>query len=353
MNTKIFKIAPQNIENQIDDIKTAAEILSSGELVVFPTETVYGLGGDARNPEAAKKIYSAKGRPSDNPLIVHIADPSEAEFYTYTNPLYYKLAEVFMPGPLTVILRAKDTLPKETRGGLETVAIRCPSDPIANTLIKLSGVPIAAPSANLSGSPSPTNARHVIEDMDGRVAAIIDGGDCDFGLESTIVKIEDDDTLTLLRPGKITVDELSLIANVTVASAVTAALEAGQVALSPGMKYRHYAPKAPLVLLDGEIEDCITYIKRCEEKHIAILCYSDDIEIFSRDLSYAKLFELGRRDDMNAQAHSLFSLLRDADKFDFEMIYAPLPTKEGVGLALYNRLIRAAAHRIVKVEKDG
>lgn len=353
MNTKIFKIDPQNVEKQINDIKSAAELLSSGELVVFPTETVYGLGGDARNPDAAKKIYAAKGRPSDNPLIVHIADPSDAEEYTYTNALYYKLAKAFMPGPLTVILRSKDSIPKETRGGLDTVAIRCPSDPIANSLIKFAGVPIAAPSANLSGSPSPTNARHVIEDMDGRVAAIIDGGDCDFGLESTIVKIEDDESLTLLRPGKITVDELSLIANITVAAAVTGALEAGQVALSPGMKYRHYAPKSPLVLLDGDLESCIGYIKKSEEKHIAVLCYSDDFDTFERDIGYAKLFKLGYRDDMSAQAHSLFALLRDADKFDFEMIYAPLPVKQGVGLALYNRLIRAAAHRIVKVDKDG
>ena len=163
-----------------------------------------------------KKIYRAKGRPSDNPLIVHVSDPLDAEKYTYTNPVYYKLASAFMPGPLTIVLRSKECIPPETRGGLNTVAIRCPSNPIANKLIKLSGIPIAAPSANLSGSPSPTNANHVIDDMDGRVAAIIDGGDCDFGLESTIVKIEDDGSLTLLRPGRITVEELSLIASVTI-----------------------------------------------------------------------------------------------------------------------------------------
>ena len=353
MNTKIFKIDPNCVTNGENEIKYAAERLSSGELVVFPTETVYGLGGDALNPEAAKKIYSAKGRPSDNPLIVHVANPLDAEKYTYTNEVFYKLADAFMPGPLTVILKAKECVPLETRGGLDTVAIRCPSNPIANRLIKLSGTAIAAPSANLSGSPSPTNARHVIDDMNGRVSVIIDGGDCDFGLESTIVKIEDNGNLVLLRPGKITVDELSLISNVTVAAAVTAELEVGQVALSPGMKYRHYAPKAPLVLLDGEIEDCISYIKNANEKKVAVLCYNDDVKLLEEQLDYVKRFVLGDRRDINAHAHSLFALLRDADKYDFDIIYAPLPSTEGVGLALYNRMIRAAAHRIVKVRTDG
>ena len=165
METKIIRVSPDNIEMSINDIKTAAEIIISGGLVAFPTETVYGLGGDATSPDAALKIYSAKGRPSDNPLIIHISRPEEAEDYTFTNEIYYKLAERFMPGPLTVVMRAKDSVPKETRGGLSTVAVRCPSNQVARKLIELSGRPIAAPSANLSGSPSPTNADHVIDDM--------------------------------------------------------------------------------------------------------------------------------------------------------------------------------------------
>lgn len=350
MNTKVFKIDPRNVNLYENELKNAAELIKKGELVVIPTETVYGLGGDATNPLAAEKIYMAKGRPSDNPLIIHISHPSEAEEYTHTNSTYYKLAEKFMPGPLTVVLPSKETVPLKTRGGLDTVAVRCPENPIARRLIELSGVPIAAPSANLSGSPSPTCAKHVVDDMMGRVAAIIDGGECDFGLESTIVKIESDGTLFLLRPGKITVEELSLIADTRVADAVTHTLREGEIAVSPGMKYRHYAPKSPVVLLDGEIESCASYILRQNEKKVAVLCYSDDVSYMKNELPEATFFEFGSRRDLNTQAHLLFAILRETDKYDFDAIYAPLPEKSGVGLALYNRMIRAAAHRIVKVD---
>ena len=351
MDTKILKINLQNIKNFENELKYAAEKIKDGELVVIPTETVYGLGGDATNPEAAKKIYEAKGRPSDNPLIIHISTPEDAERYTYTNEVYYKLADRFMPGPLTVVLPAKDSVPRETRGGLDTVAVRCPENIIARRVIEYSGVAIAAPSANLSGSPSPTSAKHVIDDMMGRVSVIIDGGDCDFGLESTIVKIEDDGSLLLLRPGKITLEELSLVADVTVANAVTDSLREGEVALSPGMKYRHYAPKSPLILLDGSIDRCIKYIDSTNEKNIAVLAYLDDIKLVREKLSYAKVFEFGFKDDFSAQAHLLFSILREADEYDFTTIYAPVPDTSGVGLALYNRMIRAAAHTIIKVDE--
>ena len=350
MNTKVFDVDHENVCFYENEIKYAAECIKNGELVVFPTETVYGLGGDATNPEASRNIYAAKGRPSDNPLIIHILEPADAEKYTYTNEIYYKLAERFMPGPLTVVLPAKATVPRETRGGLDTVAVRCPVNPIARRLIELSGVAIAAPSANLSGSPSPTNARHVIDDMMGRVSVIIDGGECDIGLESTIVKIEDDGSLVLLRPGKITVEELSLVADVTVASAVTDTLREGEIALSPGMKYRHYAPKASVVLLDGSIESGVEYIANQKEKNVAILCYSDDVEYVKRSLSEAVIYEFGLKADLNTQAHTLFAILREADKCDYSTIYAPLPEKNGMGLALYNRMIRAAAHKIIKVD---
>ncbi len=350
MNTKVFKINPANVDLFENEIKTAAEFIKKGELVVMPTETVYGLGGDATNPSAAEKIYFAKGRPSDNPLIIHISSPSDAEKYTYTNDAYYRLAERFMPGPLTVVLPAKESVPMKTRGGLDTVAVRCPENPIARRLIEVAGVPIAAPSANLSGSPSPTTAKHVIDDMMGRVAAIIDGGECDFGLESTIVKIEEDGSLLLLRPGKITVEELSLVADTTVAPAVINTLVEGEVAISPGMKYRHYAPKSPVVLLDGSLESCAAYILAKNEENVAVLSYSDDVEFMKKAIPNATYFEFGARSDLDTQAHLLFAILRETDKYNFTTIYAPLPEKNGVGLALYNRMIRAAAHRIVKVD---
>lgn len=352
MKTEIIRVDLSRLYDSINDIKNAAEIIRAGGLVAFPTETVYGLGGDGTSSDAARKIYAAKGRPSDNPLIIHIAEPSDAEKYTYTNDTYYKLAERFMPGPLTVVLRARDSVPSATRGGLSTVAVRCPEHPVANLLIKYAGVPIAAPSANLSGSPSPTTASHVIDDMQGRIEAIIDGGDCDIGLESTIVKIEDNGTMTLLRPGRITIDELSEIAPVIIADAVTDRLGEGQVALSPGMKYRHYAPTSPLVLLDGEIEDAVEYIRSESFSNIAVLCYTEQRGYVAEQLPDADIFVLGAALDVNEQAHHLFAILRDADKLDYTKIYAPLPSKVGVGLALYNRMIRAAAHTIIKLRQE-
>ena len=352
MLTEIITVDPLHLENNENDIKNAAEIVICGGLVAFPTETVYGLGGDGTNPDAARKIYAAKGRPSDNPLIIHIADPSDAEGYTYTSDTYYKLAERFMPGPLTVVMRAKDSVPAETRGGLSTVAVRCPSHPVARRLIALAGRPIAAPSANLSGSPSPTSARHVIDDMQGRVDMIIDGGECEIGLESTIVKLEDDGSMVLLRPGKVTVAELACVAPISLADAVIDRLREGEVALSPGMKYRHYAPSSPLVLLDGSIASVIEYIKSQNNKKIAILCYTDDRDGVMGMLPDADVFTLGARDNIDEQAHHLFSILRDADKQDYDVIYAPLPSMDGVGLALYNRMIRAAAHTVIKLRQE-
>lgn len=350
MHTELVRISPDNVGAYKQLLERAAKIIKDGGLVVFPTETVYGLGGDATNPAAAERIYSAKGRPSDNPLIIHVADPNEAEKYAYTSPLYNKLAERFMPGPLTVVMSAKETVPRETRGGLDTVAVRCPVNPIARELIRLAGVPIAAPSANLSGSPSPTCAEHVADDMMGRVDMIIDGGESDIGLESTIVKI-DGEVLTLLRPGKITVEQLSSVGEVSIADAVTDKLKEGERALSPGMKYRHYAPKAPVLLLDGSTEAAIAYISEYIASKIAVLCYTDEVEIYRASIPDADFYEFGARDDEAAQAHQLFSILREADKMSYDVIFAPLPSKTGLGLALYNRMIRAAAHRIINLRR--
>ena len=349
MRTEVISISSyDNVETKL---LSAAEVIKNGGLVIFPTETVYGLGGDGLNSQASKKIYEAKGRPQDNPLIVHIADPKDAELYTYTSDVYYKLAEHFMPGPLTVILRAKDIIPMETRASLPTVAVRCPSHPIARALISLSGTPIAAPSANLSGSPSPTKASHVIDDMMGRVDVIIAADDSEIGLESTIVKIEDDGSLTLLRPGKITTDELLEVCDkVNVAAAVTSQLKEGETVLSPGMKYRHYAPKAPVILIDGGSDATADYISReAKGKSVAVVCYKEDISKIKEKAPSVYVYEFGDKNDENMHAHLLFDILRDADKKQFDVISAPLPRAEGVGLALYNRMIRAAAYNIIKL----
>ena len=349
MKTEILSVSVFD-EDFDKKINFAADIIKSGGLVVFPTETVYGLGADATNPEAARSIYTAKGRPSDNPLIIHIAKPADAEKYTFTNEIYYKLAERFMPGPLTVILKAKDNIPLATRAGLDTVAVRCPENKIARSLIEFSGVPVAAPSANLSGTPSPTTAQHVIDDMLGRVDMIIDGGECEFGLESTIVKIDVSGEITLLRPGKITLEELAEVSDkINVANAVTDKLKEGETAVSPGMKYRHYAPKSELLLIDGNVQDVVSYIKNEASRRIAVIAYEEDFEYFSKSLPNARCYTFGKKEDEKTQAHLLFSILREADKENFEIIYAPLPKKHGIGLALYNRMIRAAAHKIIKL----
>lgn len=328
------------------DLCRAAEILRRGGLVVFPTETVYGLGGNALDADAARRIYAAKGRPSDNPLIIHIAAPEDAERYAVTSPLYERLAQAFMPGPLTVILPRRENIPLATTGGLETVAVRCPSHPVAHRLIERCGFPIAAPSANLSGKPSPTCAADVAHDMDGRVDMILDGGESEIGLESTIVKA-DGDTLTLLRPGGITYDALCMVCDhVTVADAVTHRLAENERPLSPGMKYRHYAPDAPVVLLSGEDAAVLSFLQAEQKsRRCAILCYDGEVPFLAPE----GLIPVGEKDDLSAQAHCLFTALRQADRSGAEIIYAHLPPMEGLGLALYNRMIRAAAHTVREI----
>ncbi len=335
-----------DLRAQDKELARAADILRRGGLVVFPTETVYGLGGDGTNAEAAKKIYAAKGRPSDNPLIIHIARPEDAAHYAEVNPTYEKLARAFMPGPLTVILPKKENIPTSTTGGLDSVAVRCPAHPVAHRLIELCGFPVAAPSANLSGKPSPTRASDVAEDLDGRVDMILDGGESEIGLESTIVKI-DGDRLTLLRPGGITYDALCMVcAQVEIAPAVTHQLAANERPLSPGMKYRHYAPGAPLILLEGTDADVVSFLRREQDaKNCAILCFDEEMEL----LAPRNLFPVGARADLSAQAHRLFHAFRDADHAGATVIYAHLPPMEGLGLALYNRMIRAAAHTVRKI----
>ena len=321
----------------------AGEIIRRGGLVVFTTETVLGLGGNALDAAAAGRIYAAKGRPSDNPLIIHIADPSEAKKYTETTELFDRLASRFMPGPLTVVLPAKPIIPKTVTAGLTTVAVRCPSHPVAHALIEAAGVPIAAPSANLSGSPSPTTFRHVKEDLDGRVDMIL-GGECEIGVESTIVRLDSPSTLTLLRPGGITPEQLGDFARVELSDAVLNKLKEGETVQSPGMKYKHYAPKTPLYLLRGDLQSRIAYLSR-QDGRFAVLCDSSEIQALRRHPSSPVLFDFG--DDPAARLHRLFYLLREADKAGCERIYAALPATDGLSLALYNRMIRAAAYQII------
>lgn len=327
-----------------EDIDRAAAILRAGGLVVFPTETVYGLGGNATDDRAAQKIYEAKGRPSDNPLIIHICEPADAERYAHTCDLYYRLARQFMPGPLTVILPKKDTVPSSVTGGLETVAVRCPAHPVARALIRAAGVAVAAPSANRSGKPSPTCAPDAYQDLDGRVDLILDGGACEIGLESTIVLLQGDEDAVLLRPGAVTYDALCCVCRkVTVPDSVLHTLSESERPLSPGMKYRHYAPDAPLVLLDGPADAVLAYLQNAQKtERCTILCYEEELPF----LAPVRLLCVGGREDLSAQAQSVFRLLREADRTDGRIVYAHLPPRQGLGLALYNRMIRAAAHQI-------
>ena len=348
MQTKVIKITDPSAS--ATELKEAARILREGGLVVFPTETVYGLGGNGLSAASSEKIYAAKGRPSNNPLIIHVSSPEEADQYAVVGDLYRRLAAAFMPGPLTVVLPKRDCIPYATTGGLDTVAVRCPDHPIAHALLSACDFPVAAPSANLSGKPSPTLADHVIGDLSGRVDMIIDGGESDIGLESTIIKIDRDEEgeyLTLLRPGGITVDALTCVCDrVVIAPAVLEQLKEGERPLSPGMMYRHYAPTTPLVLLDGDPADVLTFLQKEQgERSCAILCYLEEMS----HLKSENLFPVGGREDLATQAHTLFSLLREADGAGAEIMYAHLPDTSGLGLALYNRMIRAAAHTIMKV----
>ena len=339
MNTEIL------YDTQNGDIEKAASYLSSGSLVAFPTETVYGLGANALDGEAVKRIFLAKGRPQDNPLIVHIDKPEMAEKFAFTSELYYKLAEKFMPGPLTVIMPKRENIPVEVTAGLDSVGIRVPLSATARRLIELSGVPIAAPSANLSGKPSPTKASHVIDDLSGRVEAILCGDDCLVGVESTVVKITGESSLIICRPGGITYEMLKTVCDdVTIDPAVISKFDGKPV--SPGMKYRHYAPNASVSVLIGSENEILEFIS--DKKDFGIICYDED----KRLLSLENSFSLGSASDPSAQAAKLFDILRYFDTIDsVKVIYARMPEKSGIGLAVYNRLLKAAGFTTITISK--
>ena len=350
MNTKRITIDPQNIDETA--LAEAAKILREGGLVAFPTETVYGLGANALNEEAAKKIYAAKGRPSDNPLIAHISKPAELSALVREIPeAGQKLMDAFWPGPLTMVFPKSDIVPHGTTGGLETVAIRMPSDPIANKLIELAGVPVAAPSANTSGRPSPTTADHVFQDMDGKIEAIVDGGAVGIGLESTIVDVTGD-IPTLLRPGAITMEMLrEILGEVTIDPAIVGPLKKDIKPKAPGMKYRHYAPKADLTLYEGEQDAVVARInqevseKMAEGYKVGVICTTETKELYPQGMVLC----VGTRAEEETVAHNLFAVLREFDDLKADYIYSESFSDHKLGQAIMNRLTKAAAYHIVKV----
>lgn len=336
METKIFKPTSENIAE-------AGEIIRRGGLVAFPTETVYGLGANALSDEAVSKIYKAKGRPSDNPLIVHIAEKDDIlPLVKEVTPKAKALMDAFFPGPLTIILPKSDRVGRVVSGGLDTVGIRMPQNPIAREFIKAAGVPIAAPSANTSGLPSPTNAKYVIEDMHGKIDAIIDGGSSEFGIESTVLTLAGD-VPVILRPGAITQEMLSeVIGRVDIARAVTEGMAEGETAASPGMKYKHYSPKARIIIVNAPKEKYEKFVNARDGAFA--LCYEGD------DVKIPKVTFGSEGDDLS-QSHALFDALRRLDELGAKKVYARNPKLKGVGLAVYNRLIRAAAFCVIDLEK--
>ena len=336
MKTQIFK--PDN-----NSIQKAAEILKNGGLCAVPTETVYGLAANALDSVAVQNIFKAKGRPCDNPLIVHVADFNDiAPLVTDIPDKAKKLFQTFSPGPLTVVLNKTDIVPCETSGGLDSVAIRIPKNDTARALIKACGFPLAAPSANKSGSPSPTAANHVLADLDGKISAIIDGGQCAVGVESTVISLISDPP-RLLRPGAVTQQMIEeVIGKIEIDKAV---LSEADKASSPGMKYKHYAPKTRLVLIEGSAKQFAEYVKNNKTTNSAVICFSEDSESIH---DTAKII-LGAKSDEAAQARALFDALRGLDKIGADIAFAHAPRKSGIGLAVYNRLIRAAAFEMVKL----
>lgn len=323
----------------------AAELLKGGDVVAIPTETVYGLGANALNEQAVRRIFEAKGRPADNPLIVHVSRFEDIDgLVTQIPELAIKCAEVFCPGPLTMIMPKTDKIPMVTSGGLDTVGIRIPSNETARKLIARCGFPIAAPSANLSGSPSPTTAEHVMNDMNGRIAAVIDGGACGVGVESTVISFEGNDGIRLLRPGFVSVEDLKEITeNIIIDKGVLEMLDENAKVSSPGMKYKHYAPKAEITIIDGSVEQFRAYCRENAQRYDVLMVFSQN-DAEGLENRYIALGE-----DESVQAQRLFGALRELDEMGAKKVYARCPQKSGVGLAVYNRLLRAAAYRVVRL----
>lgn len=351
METKYIKLE-ENFSPEA--LCEAGEIIKAGGLVAFPTETVYGLGGDGLNPDSSKKIYEAKGRPSDNPLIIHIAELKD--LFSVTAEVSEKatsLAEAFWPGPLTMILKKSSSVPLETTGGLDTVAVRMPDNKIALEFIKQAGGFIAAPSANLSGRPSPTEASHVKEDMEGRIDMIIDGGTSTIGLESTIVDLTEDIPI-ILRPGYISMKSLSRVVGDVIYDPAILDADSDTAPRAPGMKYRHYAPKGDLSIVKGDKDKVIEYIRRQTEE---ALKEGERVGIIATEETYlnynATVVEnIGSRDDEATIARRLYAVLRDFDVENVNRIYSEEFNTPNMGQAIMNRLMKAAGHHIINLSED-
>ena len=342
METKLLRADAPGVVDE------AAGLLRAGNLVALPTETVYGLGANGLDEAAVAKIFEAKGRPQDNPLILHIADSAQMEAFCHSIPKSaYLLAEKFWPGPLTMVLPARDCVPKRTTGGLSTVAVRCPDHPVTRAIIRCAGVPIAAPSANISGKPSTTTAQHVLDDHNGRLPLIVDGGACRVGVESTIVDLTDSRP-RLLRPGGITPEQLlAVLGDLVVDKAVTAQISKDAVVKAPGMKYRHYAPQCPLVIVTGSSEAAAAYIRRHYAPGNRVLCFQEELPLYAGcdPLAY------GSEADTSTLSAGLFAALRVLDDPAVTKVYARCPQGDGIAYAVQNRLKKAAAFQIIDPEE--
>ena len=343
MDTKIISA------NDAQVAALAAHALTAGNLVAIPTETVYGLGANGLNPEAVAKIFQVKGRPQDNPLILHISKAEDMELFCHSIPqAAYALAEAFWPGPLTMVLPAKDIVPMSTRANLPSVAVRCPDCDITRQIIALAGVPIAAPSANISGKPSTTTAQHVYDDHAGKIPLIVDGGACRVGVESTIVDLTEERP-RLLRPGGITPEQLkAVLGDLLIDKAVTASIDHDAVVKAPGMKYRHYAPAEPVVIVSGSREKAAAYIHKHFEPGDRVLCFEEELDLYAdcHPLSY------GQEANVDSLCAGLFAALRELDDASIHQVYARCPEGDGVAFAVQNRLKKAAAFHIIDAEVE-
>ncbi len=349
MKTILVKATSKDINE--DDMLLAGKIIKEGGLVAFPTETVYGLGGDALNSQSSKKIYAAKGRPSDNPLIVHISKWESMDLISRDIPKEAKiLADAFWPGPLTMIVKKSDAVPTETTGGLDTVAIRMPDHPVALKFIESAGGYIAAPSANTSGKPSPTLASHVVDDMDGIIDMIIDGGEVGIGVESTIVDLTEGRP-TILRPGYITEEMLERVLGPVDTDKTILDNNSGAKPKAPGMKYRHYAPKGDMMIIEGSQEEVVKAIndnvKASKEKgaKTGVLCTDETFDLIEADVKKS----VGKREDEHEIARRLYRILREFDDENVTAIYSESFSSEGFGQAVMNRLMKAAGFNIRKL----
>ena len=333
-----------------NEIERAAEILRTGGLVGIPTETVYGLGANGLNGDAVSNIFTAKGRPQDNPLILHVPEASWLERYCRDIPeAAWKLAEAFWPGPMTMILPRKEMVPDAVTAGLDTVGIRCPGHELCREIIRLADVPVAAPSGNRSGRPSPTTAAHMLEDMEGRIDAIVDGGPCSVGVESTIIDVTCDPPC-LLRPGGVTLEQLrSVLGEVALDPAITRAMAAGEKPRAPGMKYRHYAPVAPVTVVTGSPDLCARYIADHAAHNDGIICFDEYLPLFRTPGSARTVLGIGPADDKEEQARRIFDALRSFDHTGVPAIWTQCPDALGLGLAISNRLNKAAGFHIIEV----